>query len=296
MTTLLAAIVAIATIGLQQPGPGLAADEMTRVRELYALASYEDALERLNEVESRVAPEQAAQYRALCLIGLGRMVDAERTMERFVMAQPAYAMTDGDVSPRLATMFRETRLRVLPTAARTRYGEAKGAYDRQQFSQAARAFRDVLALLVDGAFVGQVEGLRDLVLLSEGFLSLAEGEIEKAERAAAAPPAPVEQTAVESAPVYTIADPSVQVPTELNRRMPLWDPPSVMARMEHRGLLELIIDEQGMVESATILESVHPYYDTSLVDATTRWRYRPALKDGQPVRFRSVIEIILPRR
>jgi TonB family protein len=66
--------------------------------------------------------------------------------------------------------------------------------------------------------------------------------------------------------------------------------------MEFRGRLEVVIDEQGNVSAASLPAPVHPSYDTPLLDATTRWRFRPATRDGQPVRFRKTFEIVLNRR
>ena len=59
------------------------------------------------------------------------------------------------------------------------------------------------------------------------------------------------------------------------------------------GALEIIIDERGLVESATIRESVTPQYDRQAVDATRNWRYRPATLDGIPVKFRKIISIMI---
>ncbi|MCC7043697.1 MAG: energy transducer TonB [Acidobacteria bacterium] len=328
--TLLPAILVVAILGLQQPGASLTVDELTQVRELYALASYEEALARLDAAGSRISPERAAQYRVLCLLGLSRTVDAERAIERLVMEHPSYAIPEAEVPPRLFAMFRDTRQRLLPTAARARYTEAKGAFDRQQFVQAARGFREVQSLLSDASFIADVDGLRDLRVLSEGFLNLAESEARKAELAAAQPvtaaPAPVAAPVVAAAPpvtttpaavtatapaapaaavvatpaadvaVYSEADALVRPPVEVNRRLPAWNPPPALARMEFRGQLEVIIDQDGRVASATMVQPVHPTYDTSLIDATSRWRFRPATRDEAPVRYRKTFEIVLNRR
>jgi TonB family protein len=66
--------------------------------------------------------------------------------------------------------------------------------------------------------------------------------------------------------------------------------------MPYRGRLELVIDTDGRVESATLLDSVHPSYDQVLLRAAREWTYEPALKDGQPVKFRKVLAINVEHR
>jgi TonB family protein len=46
-----------------------------------------------------------------------------------------------------------------------------------------------------------------------------------------------------------------------------------------------MINEMGAVESAKVLESVHPVYDALLVRAAESWNYEPALVNGQKARF-----------
>ena len=58
-----------------------------------------------------------------------------------------------------------------------------------------------------------------------------------------------------------------------------------------RGLLEIVIDEQGRVASAVIRESIHEAYDRRLVDAAAGWSYEPARLDGRAVKYRKVIEV-----
>lgn len=325
---MLAGLLVVVALGLQQPGSaGLTVDELTGVRELYALASYEEALAKLDAAGSRVSPERAAQYRALCLLGLNRVADAERTIERLIMEHPSYSMPEAEVPPRLFTMFRETRQRLLPAAARAKYTEAKTAFDRQQFVESAGRFREVQTLLSDASFIADVDGLRDLKVLSEGFLNLAESAARKAELAATQPPSttprpaapasarlaatPTPAPVVASSPapgpapvtrstanatVYSEADALVQPPVDVNRRLPAWTPPPALARTEFRGQLEVIIDEDGKVASATLIQPVHPTFDTSLIDATSRWRFRPATRNDAPVRYRKTFDIVLNRR
>src|SRR4029434_2382234 len=69
-------------------------DALNAARDLYASAAYEDALAVLNRVSetSRPADEARAvsQYRAFCLLALGRTAEAERAIETMITRHPTY--------------------------------------------------------------------------------------------------------------------------------------------------------------------------------------------------------------
>ena len=83
-------------------------------------------------------------------------------------------------------------------------------------------------------------------------------------------------------------------PVELQRPMPRWSPINrLVAQSTYRGLIEIVIDERGAVEAAKMAKSVTPMYDDLLLQSARSWRYTPAKKDGKPVRYRQVLEIVL---
>jgi TonB family protein len=57
------------------------------------------------------------------------------------------------------------------------------------------------------------------------------------------------------------------------------------------GVLEIVINERGLVESASMRTSISSAYDKLALAATTAWRYKPATIDGEPVKFRKLIQI-----
>jgi hypothetical protein len=280
----------------------LAGTDLARVRELYAAASYEEALEALKGVEATDNVEVVEQYRALCLLGLGRTTDAEQALERIVMRRPLYVIPAADVSPRLVTLFRDVRRRSLPGAARQLYARAKASYDSKDHAAAAGQFKDVMAIANDPDMASQGQALAELKQLAEGFLLLSEAAI-----AAAAPPPPaptppppqpspvVEVAKVKSVPrVYTAADQDVIAPQAITRAMPGWNPPNpLVARRSFRGVLEVIVNEQGIVEWAGMSTATFPSYDAELISTTKTWRFRPATKNGEPVKYRQAVEVVL---
>jgi TonB family protein len=128
---------------------------------------------------------------------------------------------------------------------------------------------------------------------------LAVGFEELALKATAPPPPPPQPVAPAAAApavpalpphVYTAADANVAPPASIRQ-----DLPTFVGRLFEpiTGAVDIIIDEQGRVESATIRESFNGSYDRAMLDATKNWRYRPASVDGTPVKFRKLIQITL---
>src|SRR5204863_5352033 len=57
------------------------------------------------------------------------------------------------------------------------------------------------------------------------------------------------------------------------------------------GVLEIIIDENGEVEAATIRTSVNPVYDRLVLATAKSWKYKPATLGSEPVKFRRMIQL-----
>ena len=142
----LALIVTIADVAAGQ-------DSLSAARELYAGAAYEDALAVLNRLRANAVRADDAraidQYRAFCLLALGRASDAERAIESVIAVQPSYQPTEGDVSPRVRAAFSEVRRRMLPTIVQQWYASAKASYDRKEYGAAVTGFTQVLDVLTD---------------------------------------------------------------------------------------------------------------------------------------------------
>ena len=60
--------------------------------------------------------------------------------------------------------------------------------------------------------------------------------------------------------------------------------------------LRAVIAEDGSVEAVAVFGSTNPLFDEAAVDAVSKWRYRPALMNGRPVRvYFSVVVNFLVR-
>ena len=295
--TMTVLLVALAFTVVQAQTPGSPSSDLATAKALYTSAAYEDALTHLSSIKDPALAEQVQQYRALCLLALGRGEEAEQALQRIVTTRPFYRMNDADVSPRLIAMFQDVRRRLLPTAVRDLYAQAKSSYEAKDYADASREFTDLLALMKDADLAAHAGELADLKVLAEGFLALTAAALTpKPAPPPAPPPAPVTPPpAKPSAPVvYSVEDADVVPPGDIERRLPPWDATNrALAATARRGVLEVIINERGLVESAILRMPVSPLYDKQLIEAAKKWRFTPATKDGKPVKFRRLFAISL---
>jgi TonB family protein len=272
-----------------------AADTLEVVRQLYASADYESALQALERVaaaDGGTVGAETERFRALCLMALGRTADAELVMERIIRADPTYAPDEQD-PPRVRAAFASVRARILPDVARGLYAQAKAAYDRKDYAAAAPGFEQAMGLL-DGLSPDD-RTLSDLRTLASGFLDLS--------RAALAPPPPPAPAPAPVPPPVEAAPPAAPVesaspPEVIQQVIPAWNPArfGAQSQLEFRGAVEVVIDENGAVVSARIAEPIHPAYDPELLEAATHWRYRPAQRNGKPVASNKRVDVVLRPR
>jgi tetratricopeptide (TPR) repeat protein len=266
---------------------------LASAKSLYESAAYEAALSELSSIQTTELADVVDTYRALCLLALGRVRDAEQALGAIVARKPLLVLSDADYSPRIVALFREVRKKALPAAARQLYSQARSEFEEKKYAAAAAGFKQALQVIADADPESQTSTLGDLKELADGFLMLAE-----VKAAAVASPPPAEAApaaAVVAAQVsrafYTLVDKDVTPPVVLMQAIPRWSLATKMPLRALEGTLELLIDETGAVETATMAEPVWPPYDIELVRAARRWRYEPALKDGTPVKFKRFLAI-----
>jgi len=278
---------------------GQGQDPLASARELYASARYDEALATLDGLrESNVTTtldrRAIEQYRSLCLLALGRSYEADAAIAAVVRTDPFFQPGDGDASPRVRNAFTDVRRRMLPQIANEKYQAAKTMWDRKDYLEAADLFREAVALIDDPDMQGQ---LKDLRTIAAGFLELAATLAKPPDPPKT--PEPVKAAAEPSRPVpvriYVAEDPDIVQPVVLRQDMPRVPPP-VLAQARERGILEIVISEQGRVQEATIRQSVHPVYDSLVMAAAREWRYHPAMVHNVPVKFRKRIQIALAAR
>jgi TonB family protein len=296
-------------------------DLLSAAKDQYASAAYEDALSTLSRLDDAVAPEvarQADEYRAFCLYALGRTGEAESVAEAIIRKEPLVRLEAADASPRLESMFTDVRRRLLPSLIRERYRVARAAVDRKSFAAAEPDLAEAHRMIAEAEKIGvKDDGLADLSVLVDGFLQLIRSSADQrpAMAAAAAPAAPAPaagrapvpaasrgdasaqagQPAAAATPaaaaviprVYSAADEGVSPPVALEQKMPTMtnEMQLITRAAKSRGMVDILIDENGRVLDASIRQSLNSTFDTMLVRAARNWKYRPAMVDGTPVRY-----------
>lgn len=265
---------------------------LVAARQLYASAEYEEALRLLDGLAvggaSREEQQAIQLYRALCLLAVGRGADAARSIEEMVAQDPLYRPTE-DISPRMRSAFSDARKRALPAIVQQHYSEAKTAFDRQDFAAAASAFKRVVDVLNDPDITSAATQppLSDLRTLASGFHDLSVKAIPPP-----LPPPADPLPAVNLAPrIYTAEEPGVVSPVPIHQDMPKY--PGVVRLGGIKGVMEIIINEQGSFESGRMRVPIDPKYDTVLLTAATKWVYTPATADGVPVKFLKRIQVTI---
>jgi hypothetical protein len=302
----------IAALCLAMAGSAAAQDPFSLARDLYASASYEEALTALTRLHDENASGPLAvrvdQYRAFCLFALGRTNEARSVAESLISDNPLLAL-ESDASPRIAALFTDVRKRLIPTLIRDQYRSARAAVDKNDFAAAEPRLVKVRQLLDEASTVGvSDETMADLGVLVDGFLDLARKQLARASESSAVPvrtaPGTPADASAKNAPaadaagsdhprVFDSASTGITVPVAIRQTMPALSRElvDILKNGARNGVLEVTIDERGSVERAVMREPVQPMYDSLLMNAARSWKYQPAMKGSMPVKYVKVIAI-----
>jgi hypothetical protein len=283
------------------PGIVWAQESLQTAQALYASASYDEALAMLERLQKQPLPPADAvelqQNRALCLLALGRTSDAEQALAAVVKADPSYRPAEATTAPRVRTMYKDVRSKLLASVVVSVYNDARAAYDQKQFADALKGFRQVQALVADPDLpAADAKAVQEYKVLADGFEKLADAAANppatppaSAPAAASPTPAPAATSAIDYSRIFDSNDTKVSPPVTLRQDMPRWTTQG--QPLPRGGALELIITAEGVVERATLTQGMTPSFDHQLLEATKNWKYQPATLDGHPVRYRKLIRI-----
>lgn len=297
----------IVSVFLSAPWVSAAAAAQTDLNEAktqYEEAAYEEALTTLTKTSATTPADkvQVEQYRALCLIALGRLAEAERAVVAMVDADPTYVPPSTVASPRVLTMVADIRKKELPGVSRRVLDSGRAAFEAKNNTLAQRQFDLLLKLLDDPAMEGRSER-EDLRALAKGYSTLLVAAPVAPAAPAGAPsgarsntPASGEKPAASPPAAPTTAS-AFTPAVVIQETLPVWTPPNPsIARNEYSGAVKVRIGTDGRVKAVTIDQPSHPAYDANLVRVARSWLYKPASQNGTPIESERVIAVRLRPR
>jgi tetratricopeptide (TPR) repeat protein len=271
--------------------------DLSEAKTQYEEAAYEDALTTLTKAAASTPADrvQLEQYRALCLIALGRLPEAERAVSALVDADPTYVPPSSVASPRVLAMVADIRRKELPGVVRRVLDSGRAAYEAKNLPQAQRQFDLLLKLLDDPAMDGRPER-EDLRAVAKGFSTL----LVAAPAASPPAPPPAAERPAPASPASS-APPAAASPfvpaAVIQETLPIWTPPNPsIARNEYNGAVKVRIGADGRVKAASIDRPSHPAYDAVLLNTARSWLYKPATQNGAPIESERVIAVRLRPR
>ena len=276
-----ALFVITATAAAQEP--------LAKAKALYDSAAYEEALTMLVSVN---VPE-AQQYKALCMLALGRSQDATGAVESLVSASPTFEPSADDVPPRFVTLVSDAKKRLLPGIARRTFTEAREQFRSGDKEEALKKFDLVLTLASSPGFK-ETSDAEDLRTLASGFIELARATA-AARPEPTAPPEPTKapeppKAAETTAPAAVMPD--VLQPTVIRQTIPRI-PTGISGLGGPTASVRVEIGADGKVLGAVMQQSAHPLYDRMVLQAAREWLYTPATLNGRAVPSEKVVTIQL---
>lgn len=96
----------------------------------------------------------------------------------------------------------------------------------------------------------------------------------------------------ETGKVYSASqDAGVIAPELIQKVEPKYTQEARDAKIQGSVKLYLEVSPEGVPEKIAVLESLEPGLDQNAIEAVKAWRFRPGMKDGQPVRVKATIEV-----
>lgn len=97
-------------------------------------------------------------------------------------------------------------------------------------------------------------------------------------------------------PLRLAADDTVYTKADVNPVPVKTPPPTYPGEMKRQGVsgvvaVVVVIDESGVVTSCSVAKSSRPEFEESAVAAVKKWKFKPAQKDGGPVKIKVTIPI-----
>jgi TonB family protein len=88
---------------------------------------------------------------------------------------------------------------------------------------------------------------------------------------------------LEGKPVYLVTSGVVAAPKPTHTPDPTYTETAQRNKVQGTAILSVVVNEKGFPEVLQITQGLGEGLDTQAVAAVAKWRFQPAMKDGQPV-------------
>ncbi len=217
------------------------------------------------------ASPRESQRRATALLAQGQTAEAAMVFDALLLSNPLYEPNPTELTPEALSTFRTSQRLLLPNIAQRDFERGRAALSAGDPDRALSLGKEAAAIM-DRRVAETPPQLRDQV----------QRLVEEATTA---------KSAADEI-VYTANDKGVIAPRELSRGFPLNPPTGVPP--SRVGTLDMIIGRDGGVEFVHLITPLNRYHERMIVSAAKAWRYRPATRNGRPVRFHLTVKINLP--
>jgi protein TonB len=97
-------------------------------------------------------------------------------------------------------------------------------------------------------------------------------------------------------PLHLNADDTIYTKVDVNPVPVKTPPPDYPEAMKRQGVsgvvaVSIVIDEKGVVVSSSVAKSSQPEFEAPALEAIKKWKFKPAQKDGAPVKMKVTIPI-----
>ena len=91
--------------------------------------------------------------------------------------------------------------------------------------------------------------------------------------------------------VYRSGSRGVSNPKVVYAPSPAYRDKSRKAKVQGTVILEIVVTAEGTTRDITLKKSLSPDLDQSAIETVGKWKFEPAMKDGQPVAVRMAVEV-----
>jgi TonB family protein len=289
---------AVVAVLLLTASSNAAEGSLDDAKKLYAAASFENSLATLAQIDVAASKSpEVLEYKALCLLALGRVAEAQSVVDTLVSTAPTFVPADDDGPPRFVAVLNDTRRRLLPEITKRLFKDARDQFQARNQGVAKEQFEQVLRLTDDGVW-RETDDAGDLRTLASGFLELLNSAPRIGDQSPSRAVDPVPTAAGSSpkvaGPVVARSKTELRPPVAIEQSMPKWRPTdAVMAQRRFTGAVRVRIGKDGHVIDAVIAVATDPDYDKQLLEVARSWRYIPGQRNGEPIEMEKLVTFSL---